>query len=52
MPGAGVTPRMDTIRIGQRFPRLEVNILDAGRLLLPDDLAGKPAILIFYRGHW
>lgn len=43
---------MDTCRIGERFPGLEVHIVDGGTLRLPDALRGSPAVLLFYRGHW
>ncbi len=37
---------------GQEFPRLTALRVDGGELTLPDDLAGRCAVLLFYRGHW
>ena len=43
---------METLRVGSRFPDLEIPTIGGGRLRLPDDLRGHPAVLLFYRGHW
>lgn len=39
------------IEIGDRFPTLTAPVLGGGSLTVPDDL-DRPAILLFYRGHW
>jgi peroxiredoxin len=43
---------VEPLQVGTRFPRLEVKLVGGGSLLLPDDLQGHPAIVLFYRGHW
>lgn len=36
----------------QKFPRLTAPRVDGGEMTVPDDLAGRCAVLLFYRGHW
>jgi len=43
---------MDTLKIGDRFPELQVRTVGDNALRVPDDLRGGIAVLIFYRGHW
>jgi peroxiredoxin len=43
---------MNTLKIGDRFPDLEVEAVPAGTLRLPRDLLGQPAVVLFYRGKW
>ena len=43
---------MNTLRIGERFPELEVDSIPDGRLQLPQALAGSHAVILFYRGRW
>lgn len=37
---------------GQLFPTLTAARVDGGTATLPQDLAGKWGIVLFYRGHW
>jgi hypothetical protein len=43
---------MEGLPLGTRFPAFAIDTLNDGRLRLPDDLAGRPAVLVFYRGHF
>lgn len=36
----------------QRFPSLPLSVVGGGSLHLPDDLAGKYAVILIYRGYW
>lgn len=38
--------------IGDRFPALRAPSVDGDEIALPDDLAGRPAVVLLYRGHW
>ena len=37
---------------GQVFPTITASRVGGGEMTLPQDLGGKWAILLFYRGHW
>jgi hypothetical protein len=37
---------------GDRFPDLEVELCNADKLRLPDDVGAGWAVVLFYRGHW
>jgi len=37
---------------GDRFPSIEGLRDDGTPIRIPDELEAKPAILLFYRGHW
>jgi len=43
---------MQTLSPGARFPDLEIPTLAEGTLRIPRALEGRPAILVFYRGHF
>ena len=43
------TMQLDT---DDRFPELELELLDADSLQLPGDLAGDWTVVLAYRGHW
>lgn len=43
---------MDALRIGAAFPALAARATDGAEWRLPDALRGRPAVLLFYRGHW
>jgi peroxiredoxin len=43
---------MQTLRIGERFPDLQGRAVDGTTLRIPDELRGRIAVLLFYRGHW
>lgn len=42
----------DKLDTGDRFPRMTLNLVGGGSLTLPDDLAAKYTVILFYRGHW
>ncbi len=37
---------------GDRFPRLNINLVTGEVMSVPDDFGGNWSILLFYRGHW
>jgi len=41
--------KLDT---GDVFPRLTLDLVDGGRLELPDGLDARYKVILFYRGHW
>jgi hypothetical protein len=42
----------EKLGIGAAFPKLTLDIVDGGRLELPDGVDAKYRIFLFYRGHW
>ncbi len=42
----------EMLQQGGRFPQLELNLLDGGKLTLPEDAPSRYTALLFYRGHW
>ncbi len=38
--------------IGVAFPSLSIATTDGGSMRLPDGMAGKYKVILFYRGHW
>jgi peroxiredoxin len=40
------------LRPGDRFPALTVTVPGGRALRLPDDLAGRFSVILFYRGSW
>jgi peroxiredoxin len=37
---------------GDLFPDLAIDIVGGGSIVLPRDLAGSYAVILFYRGSW
>src|SRR5437588_9805096 len=37
---------------GERFPTITAPRVGGGEMTIPQDLAGRWAVLLFYRGHW
>ena len=37
---------------GDKFPRLEFEVVGGDKLVLPDEFAGNWAYIMVYRGHW
>lgn len=37
---------------GQQFPTMTASRVGGGEMTIPQDLEGRWAILLFYRGHW
>jgi hypothetical protein len=48
----GACAMSEKLGIGDTFPKLTLNLVDDGRLGLPDGVDGKYRIFLFYRGHW
>ena len=42
----------EKLNSGDTFPRLILNLVDGGKLELPDGLDAKYKVILFYRGHW
>jgi len=40
------------LRNGERFPTITASQVEAGEMTIPQDLAGRWAVLPFHRGHW
>ncbi|HET9515758.1 MAG TPA: hypothetical protein VFO95_17630 [Gemmatimonadales bacterium] len=45
-------PGRQVLSIGERFPPMEASIVGGDRIRIPEDLAGRMAVLLFYRGKW
>jgi hypothetical protein len=37
---------------GDAFPRLEIEKVGGGKIVLPDALNGSWGVILFYRSHW
>jgi peroxiredoxin len=37
---------------GDRFPSLALKLVDGTTIRIPDEMPGRYAVLLFYRGHW
>ena len=42
----------EKLQQGDRFPALELQLLDGGTLTLPAGTPSRYTALLFYRGHW
>ena len=42
----------EKLQIGDKFPALEVKLLDGSTFNVLDDMTGRYLVLLFYRGHW
>lgn len=40
------------LKNGQQFPTITASRVDGGEMTIPQDLEGRRAVLLFYRGHW
>jgi hypothetical protein len=40
------------LNAGDLFPKLALNLVDGGKLELPDGIDAKYKVILFYRGHW
>ena len=40
------------IRNGEHFPTITASRVGGGEMTIPEDLEGRWAVLLFYRGHW
>jgi peroxiredoxin len=43
---------MEKLQQGDRFPALTLSLVGGGQVRIPDDLPGRYAAVLFYRGHW
>jgi peroxiredoxin len=43
---------MKKLNPGDRFPKMSADAVDGSRFVIPDELEGVRAVLLFYRGHW
>ena len=37
---------------GTTFPRMQLTTVSGDALMLPDDIATRYQVVLFYRGHW
>ena len=42
----------DKLQQGDRFPALDLKLIDGGKITLPGDAPSRYTALLFYRGHW
>src|SRR6266849_5906770 len=40
------------LRNGEHFPTITASRVGGGEMTIPQDLAGRWTVLLFYRGHW
>lgn len=43
---------MKRVENGERMPTVRADRVDGDPMTLPDDLEGRWALVVFYRGHW
>lgn len=43
---------METLKVGQHLPKLQGRSVDGRIMRLPEELHGRYAVILFYRGHW
>ena len=43
---------MEKLQQGDRFPSMTFNTVDGKQIRIPDDMTGRYAAVLFYRGHW
>lgn len=42
----------DKLKQGDRLPELSLDLIDGGKLSLPDDMSSRYLAVLFYRGVW
>ena len=42
----------EKLGIGAAFPQMTIDLVDGGKLDLPDGLDSQYKVILFYRGHW
>ena len=40
------------LNTGEAFPKMTLDLVDGGKLELPDGLDARYKVILFYRGHW
>jgi peroxiredoxin len=43
---------MEKLQQGDRFPSMTFKTVDGGQVRIPEDVPGRYAAVLFYRGHW
>ena len=43
---------MEKLQQGDRFPSITLNLVGGGQVRIPEDVPGRYASVLFYRGHW
>lgn len=43
---------MEKLQQGDRFPSITLTTVDGRQITLPQDMPGRYAAVLFYRGHW
>lgn len=43
---------METLKVGERFPEMQLEAVDGSKINVPQELEGVRAVLLFYRGRW
>jgi hypothetical protein len=42
----------EKLQQGDRFPSLNLELVQGGTIRLPDEMPTRYAAVLFYRGHW
>jgi len=42
----------EKLNTGDAFPKMRLQLADAGALDLPEGIDAKYKVILFYRGHW
>ncbi len=42
----------EKLQQGNRFPSMTFDLVEGGKLRIPEDMPGRYAAVLFYRGHW
>ena len=42
----------EKLQQGDRFPSMSFDLVGGGKLRIPEDMPGRYAAVLFYRGHW
>ena len=42
----------EKLNTGDVFPAMTLDLVDGGKLSLPDGLDSRYKVILFYRGHW
>ena len=42
----------EKLQQADRFPALALKLVDGSTIRIPDEIPGRYAIVLFYRGHW
>ena len=42
----------EKLQQGDRFPSIDLKLVDGGTVQIPGDITSRYAAVLFYRGHW